>query len=276
MVDSDPQEVSRAVNGAATPKTLLEILASGTALIYAIGFVVVNSNYSSFGFLDYQILQSRYVGAGLTYVVTHVSGAIAVALLLLLVHKRQILFAIILCFFTWSIMAVSMHGQGRSFMEILVSAVTAVAVVVAGQMLNAKWRGVSRPWFTSFDDLLGLRGQSVVKAYYLFFFLTVFVTSVAWGRSVWLSMSPALGGGRPTEIIVVFTDGKAPSEPLLPLRTNTTTDQISMLYESAKEIVVVVEAPGGERVAMRIPKSIVSSIIYAPIAFGGNARPIPR
>ena len=52
-------------------ESIFQGILSLSAIIYTLGFIIVNSYYISFGVIDYQLIQTRYIAAGLSYLIIH-------------------------------------------------------------------------------------------------------------------------------------------------------------------------------------------------------------
>lgn len=252
-------------------EVILQSILSLAAVIYSIGFIIVNSYYTSFGVTDYQLIQTRYIAAGLSYLFIHVGIASMIATILIVIDVHKKIMWVLAFLIIWSLFGLAIYQLSKSVVNSFIVGVSAGIVTLIGYQIWAIW--------TNTRNLLL---DSIPKGFETLFIGTgitilICINALVWGRSFWPIMSSNLGGGRPNEAIFVFEAQSIPLEglPFIPMQNSTVTEQLPILFDNASEFVVLVKAISDNPVAVRIPKSTIISIIYAPPEPFGKKQMLP-
>jgi hypothetical protein len=250
---------------------ILQGILSLAAIIYALGFIIVNSHYSSFGVTDYQLIQTRYIAAGLSYLFIHVGVASMIAITLIVIENQRMSVWLFVFLVMWGLFGTAVYLISESIINSFIVGASAGVIVLMGYQLWTVWTDTRNQWLDSMPD------QSRVPFISIGVAIILCVSTLAWGRSFWPIMSSNLGGGRPNEAIFVFEANSIPIEglPLIPMQNQTATEQLPILFDNASEYVVLVHTQSEDPVAVRIPKTIILSVIHAPSEAFGRKRILP-
>ena len=258
-------------------QTVLQAILSVSAVIYFVGFLIVNSYYSIFGITHYQLVQTRYVSAGLSFVLINIcfSGLIA-AILLVLEQTRPIIW-IISFFIVWAMLGISIYVFSNAIIDVILISINAGIVILLAYQINLIWLGMPNKWFEIFLDSDNSQIQMRTAFIGIGFAILLCLGSLSWGLSFWPHMSSTLGGGRLSEAVFILDENNLPEDglPLIPMQSKTISEQIPILFEDSDGYVVIVQTTAIDKIAVRLSKSIVKSIVYAPAEIAGKKQKLP-
>lgn len=258
-------------------RTTVQSIIAFTAVIYTIGFIVVNSYFTKFGITDYGLVQTRYVAAGLNYVAVHLSIAAMIAVIVAVMEKETRFLWLSLTLLVWGLFGVSAYLIGGQLDSALVAGVNAIVISLIAHQVWAAWARNKSTWY---DQLLSSRDisqQSFLMVFSAGAILLLSASALTWGRSLWPLMSPTLGGGRPSSAVLIIKPDALPSSglSLVPMQSESASMQLPVLFESSNEYVVLISLPSEDSAAVKLPKSIVISAIYAPTGLAGQTKSLP-
>jgi hypothetical protein len=252
-------------------QVILQGILSLTAIIYSVGFVIVNSNYASYGVTDYQLIQTRYISAGLSYFFIHVGIASMIAIIFIVLDVRKRLLWALAFIIIWLLFGVAIYlRHGSILASALVGASAGVITLIGYEIWTI--------WINSNDQWLNVMPKSSKTLFIGIGVVIIFcISALAWGRSFWPLMNSGLGGGRPNEAIFVFDTEKIPNEgmPFIPMQSYSTTKQLPILFDNSTEFVILARADSNMVIAVRISKSIILSVYYAPSKAFGTTQKLP-
>ena len=281
--DRTDQERSETMSGKETDprlqaETLLQtsfksvIAAAGG--IYVVGFVVVNSYLARFGIIDYGLVEARYLAAGLNYAVFHVGIAFIAAFAFEAIPgRRRWLFAPL---YLWLIIGGYTYFVGKRLTEALLTGVNALVMGLLAYQFSRLWNKGSNHGFEVIASYLRVPHQSVSAFITVLFFFLIAFSTLTWGRSVWPLLNQTFGGGKPGAVVVALQqhDLSVLDYRVIPLQDKQLSQQLPLLFEDSDGYVVLVSLEGNN-VAVRLPRSAVSSVLYAPVKSGGQTMNLP-
>jgi hypothetical protein len=145
-------------------------------------------------------------------------------------------------------------------------------MALMGYLIWSLWAGLPHTWYHSLLSSKTL-SRSALSSFLIAGLIILFCASaLSWGRSFWPVTSATLGGGRPTEAVFVF---KGDAVPLVPMQSAYVSRQLPVLYEDADDFVVLIDLGLQGPAALRLPRSAVLSVFYAPSGPAGQKRELP-
>ena len=160
-------------------EVILQSILSLAAVIYSIGFIIVNSYYTSFGVTDYQLIQTRYIAAGLSYLFIHVGIASMIATILIVIDVHKKIMWVLAFLIIWSLFGLAIYQLSKSVVNSFIVGVSAGVVTLIGYQIWAIW--------TNTRNLLL---DSIPKGFETLFIGTgitilICINALVWGRSFW-------------------------------------------------------------------------------------------
>jgi len=269
---TNDRPASKEKSGSATQKSILATLFqsafSFAAVVYAIGFLIVNYSYSRYGFTADSISQARYISTGLLFVLIYSSlfilhiGSISILAKFYRFGFSLLIAAVLAVFaYSWSVNMTSFFLVFVSTPPFLFALEWLWSHSSDRSESHVQWQ-VGRT-FLPFSSTLAL----IIKI--MIVLIVASVVIYVWANYLWTYISPAIGGGNPNKGVVLFDQ-----EAVKPLRiTGLVIDQDGMtapsliLYENSDEIVLLVDAYSDRERAIRIPRDLIVSITYIPREF---------
>jgi hypothetical protein len=193
-----------------TLRAAFQSIISFAVVVYAIGFLVVNSHYSKFGITNYQLAQTRYIGAGLSYLFIHVIIAAMLAVTVYVLGRGTGPVWVLAFFFVWGLLAAVVYILGKSLAASIVVGVNAGVMALIGYSIWSLWAGLPHAWYHSLLSSKTLSRSALNSFLIAGSIILFFASALSWGRSFWPVTSATLGGGRPTEAVFVFNDDAVP------------------------------------------------------------------
>lgn len=277
---------SKTTSTTATLRSVLETIIPFTAAIYIIGFVVANSYYSTLGITEYQLVQARYVGAGLTYLFFHLGIAAMVALVVLAVGRASAPVWLFVALGLWGFLGATIYFVGESISAVLAVGVNVGFILFLGYQAWRLWGGRHRTahgvWIVprEYRDRIisyGVPQQSISTVVGIILTFLVCASAITWGQSFWPIVTSTLGGGRPSEAVFVFEAESSLDAHLafVPMQNESVSKQLPVLFENSDHFVVLIELDSGSPAAIQLSKSIVHSVLYAPSGLVGQKQVLP-
>jgi hypothetical protein len=258
-------------------QAILQGILSFAALIYATGFVVVNAHYTTFGVTDYQLIQTKYIAAGLSHLIIHLGIASMVAFMAIVIELRNNRIWGIIFLFIWVMFAVAVYlYEDNNVINSIIIGINACLITILGYQLWRLWTRASKENVQNFWlNIIPNNSQMIFLGIGLF--LIVLASAISWGRSFWPFLTSSLGGGRPNEAVFVFSkeNNDEAGLPFIPMQDSKTSEQLQILFEQPNEYVILVNIIKERPVAVRLSKSMISSVIYAPSELFGKKFQLP-
>lgn len=269
-------------------QALLQSSLSVTAIIYVLGFVVANSYYGLYGVFNYDLVQSRYLAAGFSFLSFTMLGGIVVGLLISLgywLKPGNVEFFATVLFFTilGILIAYTLAAYRNSSIDFLTSMMRVspfvILVMIVGCLIS--WVVVGGSVFTemkefrwidifikNFRKLPPLITSTVIISY-------IVICASYFGQTIWAVLIPEYGGGKPYEAVFKLRSEYAVSNDLLfiPMQDDGVTSQLRILYETDKDYVVLSAIDNKQAIALRIPKDIIAEVVYAPYSTDSTLKP---
>lgn len=269
-------------------QTLLQSSLSITAIIYILGFVVSNSYYGLFGVFNYDLVQSRYLAAGISFIYFTILGSIifglAISLGYWLKPGNAEFFATILSVSYLAILlmyaAIAHKNNPENFLISIMSVSPFfllvviigcfISWVVVGELVFNKMKEFR--WVDKFIEntkkLPPLITYTVIIGYIL-------TCASIFGKTIWGVLTPEYGGGKPYEAVFKLESEFAENNDMLflPIGNEGITPQLKILYETDKEYVVLTATSNKQPIALRIPKDIITEVVYAPYMINSTLNP---
>jgi hypothetical protein len=257
--------------------TIFQGVVAFTAGIYTIGFVVVNSHFSKFGITDYGLVQARYVAAGLNYAAVHVSIAALVAVVFTVFTTSPRLVSLLAFTLVWILLGAATYIAGRQIDAALMTGMNALVIILLARHVSVGRTREHGNWYARILSY-GVSPQSVLITLTTCAILLFTISTVTWGKSLWPLMGPTLGGGRPASALLVLKPDALPilDYQLIPLQNKQVSTQLPVLFEDSEGYVVLISLGSRDNtVAVKIPRSVVTTVIYAPVELG-QIRILPK
>lgn len=232
------------------------------AILYAAGFVVVNSYLGSFGVRDLEPLQTRYVAAAVPFLglaalaaffglktedamIRMESGRSSRLRALLLVARLP---AVVVVVSLTMIVALSLLRASVLFpTEASLTRLSDIVWFSVGPVLAVlAFRARRHDWHT-------WQGASLLVAPAS----SVILGLVAYANTIYPSIPTWLGGGRPDTVQLVVEDGATVCPPC--------AGPVKLIDADSNRVVLLVERPDGARVALEISRSAVRSITHSAV-----------
>jgi hypothetical protein len=253
---------------------LLQLIISLAAIIYVIGFIAANSYYATLGIIDYQLVQARYIATGLIYLFFHFGIATMLAMIIFASRQRKAWIWAMVFFCLWLLLGAAVSLFGGSKTAMLALGMNAAAITFFTYEILTLWstrEAGLRTWLMA----MGVPPRTLTAFIGFCLLLLVSISASTWGRFYWPTLSSTLGGGRPNEAVFVFKDLPDGRLPFIPMQARNLTRQLPVLFETSDNYVILVEINPGSPSAVRISRSEVLSVIYAPAGLSGKKQQLP-
>jgi hypothetical protein len=257
-----------------TLESSFKTLIAAAGGIYVVGFVVVNSHLARFGIIDYGLVEARYLAAGLNYAVFHVGIAFITTFAFEAIPgRRRWLFTPL---YLWVIIGAYTYFVGKRLTEALVTGVNALVMGLLAYQFSRLWNKGSNHGFEAIASYLRVPQQSVSALFTVLFFFLIAFSTLTWGRSVWPLLNQTFGGGRPGSVVVALQQDNLSvlDYQVIPLQDKQVSQQLPLLFEDSDGYVILVSLEGNN-IAVRLPRSAVSAVMYAPLKAGGQTMSLP-
>jgi hypothetical protein len=237
------------------------------ALLYAAGFLVVNAYLGTFGVRDLEPLRTRYVATGmsflaLTAVAMVFAGRAFDALAVFELGRPKLVQGFLVVMRTAVVVAL----VALLLISILAS-LGANTVPLADPASWARLRDVVTFAFATFIGVVAVRNRredwhTTMGALIVLTSIGVFVRGLlAYANTIYPSVPPWFGGGRPDDVELVIDD----SATVCPL---CGPGPVKLLDDDANRVIVLVQAPDGGRHAVEISRADVRAIMHSPASQG--------
>lgn len=272
--------MSSPVFGDTVTQLILKSIVSAVAIFYIIGFIVVNSCYSKFGNFEYELFQARYIAAGLNFILVHIGMSAMISIIAFILKDLKYIW-ITLFFVIWTVLGTNIYiGANKFYIStnkfslIFLILINILTIFLTAYQIFSSWLKSDHTYFYS-NFMNNDFSESLFNLLKISVMITLFISSsTIWGSSFWLTMSPTLGGGRPIEAKLVFIKSNLPENTFIPMHNNSISKQVPILFETSSELAILLNLDK-KPVAIKIQKSFIYEVIYAPSGPFGDKQLLP-
>ncbi len=264
------------------------VIVGSTSIFYALGFIITNLYFLSFGVRLFELKRAIYLPAGILFLSIH-SIPLIVAYFIYISEKtigsvKRILGNIV---FTGSIFMILLEiltsddvSFGHDSISYFIQLVIFIILLDLFVISNKEYKDLSSRYLESVQrannekveedkqhiDNLEERFDQHLKKQQFFAFVTILISLLglikAWSGNIYPYIDPAFGGGKPIVAELILADETASVKIIA---TGINVDEnvagpVDILDDTGTQLFLLID---GENVAV-INRSLVSGIIYSP------------
>jgi hypothetical protein len=246
--------------------SIFQGLISIVAIIYTIGFIIINSYYSRYGIAVYEVPQVKVLSAGVLFIVLHLSLSIFPCYVLLRVfNPLRLYIAIVVVSLSfiggWTFSLDPEHSVSNA----LIAAI-ATGIIVA--VSSVAFSVIALPDMPKLPLFGKLERQTAHQNTLLLVILSsiLFSAMIFWSIHFWPFVPGVLGGGQTSSAVFVLKESEmgATGMPFLSMQSLNISAQQTILLENSSEYFLVTVIPDRTKSITKLPRSIVLMVVYAP------------